>query len=117
MLNLETPLLISDIDVHPPLAHPCGPSTLAASILAGSPTQLEPLTFQTSRFARNLENRGIVFPLSPRRTTRSRFAQKSKQDTRLRTQGRSRRGCCAEFDAVTDGRRFATRLTTIWFTP
>ncbi len=28
-----------DIDVHPPsnpLAHPCGPSTLAASILAGS---------------------------------------------------------------------------------
>ena len=48
-----------DIDVHPPsnpLAHPCGPSTLAASILAGSPTQLEPLTFQTSRFARNLEN-------------------------------------------------------------
>ena len=43
-----------------------------ASILAGSPTQLEHLTFQTSRFARNLENRGIIFPLSRRRTRRSR---------------------------------------------
>ena len=64
--NLETPLLISGHRCAPPplnpLAHPCGPSTLAAWILAGSPTQLEPLTFQTSRFARNLETLPIIFP-------------------------------------------------------
>ena len=37
------------------------------------PAHLEHLMFQTSRFARNLENRGIIFPLSRRRTDASTY--------------------------------------------
>ena len=40
---------------------PGHPPSAPSSRLAGPPTQLKPLTFQTSRFARNLENRGIIF--------------------------------------------------------
>ena len=72
---LETPLPIVRIDAGPPSVSPSNHldgARYAPFDTLRRPAHLEYLTFQTSRFARNLENRGIIFPLSRRRTRRSR---------------------------------------------